>query len=217
MFKPFCYKMINNNIRAESKLATSAATFLKWEEVYIFCFLQSETLELGDPCISFLSPALSYVFVLWRWAHRQGFAFHCNLTSRGESICSCNNLLFPPVYAPSIHLSIPVSSQCLVFLRCLSFPALFPLPSELKGLSQMSCLSPFSPSLLPNLGWKLCCTHLLFRSSLDTCSVNVFVFETVHIQKGKRKKSTNICWRWNFLLLCQGKEAFGDRWQHLHD
>lgn len=123
----------------------------------------------------------------------------------------CFLLLFVPL---SIHVSIPVSSQCLVFLRRLSFPALALLPSKLKGLSHMWCLSPFSPSVLPNLGWKLCCTHLLFRSPLDTCSVNVFVFETVYLQK---EKKTTQCWRWNFLLLCLGKEVFGSRWQHLHD
>lgn len=181
MFKPFCHKMINNNLRAESNLAISAATFLKWEEVYIFCFLQSETLELGHPSAERFFSRVRLVALSSPSGALLSFAIWAVLGNLSAAVRICFLLLFIP-------LSILVSSQCLVFLCCLSFPVLFPLPSKLKGLAQKLCLFPLSPSVLPNLGWKLCCTHLPFPSCLDTCSVNVFLFETVYIQKGKKKE-----------------------------
>lgn len=170
--------MITNNVTVESQLATSAATFLKWEEVYIFCFLQSETLELGDPRIATLPLCLPLVRVcLVALSSPSGaFSFHCDLISRGEFICSW---LPPPL--PSIS----DSSQRLVLLLCLSLSALFLLPSKLKGLSQMSCLS---------LHWA-CLPFQTFAGGFAalTCSfahlwipaawmrVCVFVFETMYM------------------------------------
>lgn len=93
-----------------------------------------------------------------------------------------NLLLFTPPFP-----SISVSSQRLVLLLCLSFSAWFLLPSKLKGLSQMSCLS---------LHWA----RLSFQTfaggfAVLTCSfahlwipaawmcVCVFVFETMYMLK----------------------------------
>lgn len=58
----------------------------------------------------------------------------------------------------------------------------------------MWCLSPFSPPLLPNLGWKLCCTHsaLSLVSGYLRCE---WVWNSVRSkwEGGKvRKKSSNL-------------------------
>lgn len=62
----------------------------------------------------------------------RGFAFLCNLISRGESICSCYNLLSPPVYLPSPPISPSqllhsVLSFCAL---CLSLPCSRSLPNS---------------------------------------------------------------------------------------
>lgn len=181
----FLLKMFINNIRAKSKLATSAATFLKWE-VYIFCFLQSESWAGRSLQNAFFLPprtcsSCGAELTVGALLSIATWPVEGNL-SAAVTIC------FPlPFIHLSIHLSIPDSSQCLVFLRCLSFPALSLLPSKPKGLSRMSCLSPFSPSLLLNLGWKLCCTHRLFSGYLQRKCV--CVLDSVH---SKRKKMTNL-------------------------
>lgn len=91
-----------------------------------------------------------------------------------------------PVYpSPSICF-LTVSHPFALFI----FPCLVPTPFQTqRPFSNVVPLSPVSPSLLPNLCWRLCCTHLLFRSSLDTCSVNVClggcVWDAVHVKKKK--------------------------------
>lgn len=133
MFKPFCYKMINNNIRAEPKLATSAATFLKWEEVYIFCFCSQRLWSWEIPASErFLPPALLYVFVLWRWAPRQGLSFPLQSEQWSgiylQLLQSAFSSCLPP--SPSISPSrFPhsVSSFCAV---CLSLPCSRSLPNS---------------------------------------------------------------------------------------
>lgn len=174
--------MITNNVTVESQLATSAATFLKWEEVYIFCFLQSETLELGDPRIGTLPLCLPLVCVcLVALSSPSGaFSFHGDLICRGEFICSC--LPPPPL---SVHLCFLAASRPFALFI---FLCLVPAPFQTqRPFSNVVPLSPLSPSLLPNLCWRLCCAHLLFPSSLDTCSVNVrlcvCVWDNVHVKK----------------------------------
>lgn len=134
--------MMTNNVTVESQLATSAATFLKWEEVYIFCFLQSETLELGDPRIGTLPLCLPLVRVcLVALSSPSGaFSFHCDLICRGEFICSC----LPPPPFPSM-LPRSVSSFCSVYL---SQPCSCSLPNSKAFLKCRASLSiePVSPS-----------------------------------------------------------------------
>lgn len=137
--------MITNNVTVESQLATSAATFLKWEEVYIFCFLQSETLELGDPRIGTLPLCLPLVRVcLVALSSPSGaFSFRCDLICRGEFICSCLPPPSPP-FRPSL-LPRSVSSFCSFYL---SQPCSCSLPNSKAFLKCRASLSiePVSPS-----------------------------------------------------------------------
>lgn len=130
--------MINNNVTVESQLATSAATFLKWEEVYIFCFLQSETLELGDPCIRTLPISLPPLRVCLV-ALVRGFCFPLRSDlSRGIHL---------PLFIP-LHSSLfphSISSFCSVYL---SLPCSHSLPNSKAFLKCRASLSsePISPS-----------------------------------------------------------------------
>lgn len=128
MFKPFCYQMINNNIRAESKLATAAATFLKWEEVYIFCFFAVRDSWAGRSLLQNASSLPLSRTCSSRGAELtfQGLCFPSQ-SRGGESICSCSNLLSPPGYPrlhPSLHPRSPhgVSRLFALFV----FPCLVP-------------------------------------------------------------------------------------------
>lgn len=134
MFKPFCYKIINNNIRAEPKLATSAATFLKWEEVYIVCFLQPETLELGDPCIRTLPLSRSVVRVgLVVLSSPSGallsFAIWSVEGNLSAAVTICFLLQFISPRHPSLHPSFFIVS-CLFALFV--FPCLVPAPFQTR-------------------------------------------------------------------------------------
>lgn len=116
----------------------------------------------------------------------RGF-FHCDLICGGEFICSCLSPL-------SVHVCFLAASRPFALFI---FLCLVPAPFQTqRPFSNVVPLSPLSPSLLLNLCWRLCCAHLLFRSSLDTCSVNVrlcvCVWDNVHvkIRGGEGNKST---------------------------
>lgn len=181
--------MITNNVTVESQLATSAATFLKWEEVYIFCFLQSETLELGDPRIGTLPLCLPLVRVcLVALSSPSGaFSFHCDPICRGEFICCLS-----PAFRPSLFPR-SVSSFCSVYL---SLPCSCSLPNSKAFLKCRASLSiePVSPSnpLLEALLRSPALSLISGYLQRECASVCVCVWDNVHVKKrgGEGNKST---------------------------
>lgn len=160
--------------------------------LHFLLFTVKDLWDWKSLCLIASSRSLVSVFVLWLRAHHWGLCFCCNLSCQGQFIVCRYNLLVSLFSPLSIHLTILVSSQfvsCILVSLCLSPAALLLLPSKLKGLSQMWCLSLFLHwahlSLLkallhhPAFSWSL----ISWYYSGHQCSMWVCVWGSVCLEK----------------------------------
>lgn len=173
---------------------TSAATFLKWKEVYIFCFLQSETFEIGNLLSEcFLSPSLVSVLCSSRGAEltMKGFALRCNPICQEEFIIEETCAVIKKICSSPcffFFLCLFVSSICLTSVlssRSFISSCLAAAPSKTqRPFSNVVPLSPLSLSLLPNLAGSFAALSCVFWSLISWyCSVYACMCECVCPEK----------------------------------